>query len=115
MSLRQILANLPQIERPFDIACCLADVFALTSFSPDAFAPSPRDYVSRFLTLISTLRGGQSRYLPLLLAKFSEVLLNLLHTLPASIIGMPDTGTVPFNMADDLSAIPIVGVPSPQQ
>jgi hypothetical protein len=105
-----------QIEKLFDIACCLADVVAVTSFSPDAFALGPRDYVSRFLTLISTLPGGQSRYLPLLLAKLSEVLpnlplprsLNLPQTLPASTIGMSGTGlgTVPSNIADDYSAMP---------
>jgi hypothetical protein len=105
-----------QIEKLFDIACCLADVVAVTSFSPDAFALGPRDYVSRFLTLISTLPGGQSRYLPLLLAKLSEVLpnlplprsLNLPQTLPASTIGMSGTGlgTVPSNIADDYSGMP---------
>lgn len=106
------------IEKLFDIACCLADVVAVTSFSPDAFALGPRDYVSRFLTLISTLRGGQSRYLPLLLAKLSEVLpnlplprsLNLPQTLPASSIGM--SGTIPSNIADDFSAMPAATSPA---
>lgn len=105
----------------FDVACCLTDVVAVTSFSPDAFALGPRDYVSRFLTLISTLRGGQSRYLPLLLAKLSEVLPNLplprsltLPPLPASTIGMPGhgPGTVPSNVANDYSAMPTVSSPS---
>lgn len=85
---------------------------AVTSFSPDAFALGPRDYVSRFLTLISTLRGGQSRYIPLLLAKLSEVLPNLplprslnlsQHQHPAATIGI--SGTVPSNMTDDYSAM----------
>lgn len=109
-----------QIEKLFDIACCLADVVAVTSFSPDAFALGPRDYVSRFLTLISTLRGGHSRYLPLLLAKLSEVLpnlplprsLNLPQTLPASTISMSGTGTVPSNITDDFSAMPATSSPS---
>lgn len=106
------------IEKLFDIACCLTDVVACTSFSPDAFALGPRDYVSRFLTLISTLRGGQSRYLPLLLAKLSEVLpnlplprsLNLPQTVPTSTIGLTatGTGTVPSNVGDDFSALPAV-------
>lgn len=91
---------------------------AVTSFSPDAFALGPRDYVSRFLTLISTLRGGQSRYLPLLLAKLSEVLpnlplprsLNLPQTLPASSMGM--SGTIPSNIAEDFSAMPAATPPA---
>jgi hypothetical protein len=92
---------------------------ACTSFSPDAFALGPRDYVSRFLTLISALRGGQSRYLPLLLAKLSEVLPNL--PLPRS-LGLPQTstlgltatgsGTLPSNVADDFSANPGATPPS---
>jgi hypothetical protein len=109
-----------QIEKLFDIACCLADVVAVTSFSPDAFALGPRDYVSRFLTLISNLRGGQTRYLPLLLAKLSEVLpnlplprsLNLPHPHPASAIGMAGTGSVPSNIGDDFSTMPPVTSPS---
>lgn len=91
---------------------------ACTSFSPDAFALGPRDYVSRFLTLIQTLRGGQSRYLPLLLAKLQEVLpnlplprsLNLPPTLSTSSIGLGagGGGMVPSNAGDEFSAHPSV-------
>jgi len=43
--------------------------------SPSAtYEMSPRDYLNRFISLISSLRGGQSRYLPLLQTKLSEVL-----------------------------------------
>lgn len=56
---------------------------ACIPFSPNTFALGPRDYVSRFLTLFSTLRSGQTRYLPLLIAKVSDVLPNL--PLPRSI------------------------------
>ncbi|KAL6712634.1 hypothetical protein ACN47E_000511 [Coniothyrium glycines] len=104
------------IEKLFDIASCLTDVVACTSFSPDAFALGPRDYVSRFLTLISTLRGGQSRYLPMLLTKVSEVLpnlplprsLNLPQTMPASTMALPNPGlvTVPSNATNDYGSIP---------
>lgn len=90
---------------------------AVTSFSPDAFALGPRDYVSRFLTLISTLRGGQTRYLPLLLAKLNEVLpnlplprsLNLPQGVSTSSIGLSDSGSpsVPSNVTDDFSAMAV--------
>lgn len=108
------------IEKLFDIACCLTDVVACIPFSPDAFALGPRDYVSRFLTLFSALRGGQTRYLPLLLAKVSDVLPNL--PLPRSInashlptsMGMSPSslGTVPSNVTDDLSGLPTISSPS---
>ncbi|KAA8614530.1 C6 zinc finger domain containing protein [Pyrenophora tritici-repentis] len=110
------------IEKLFDIACCLTDVVACTTFSPDQFALGPRDYVSRFLTLISTLRGGQSRYLPLLLSKLNEVLpnlplprsLNLPQTVSASTLGLnaSGSGTLPSNVADDFSASPASSSPS---
>lgn len=103
-----------QIEKLFDIACCLTDVVACTCYSPDTFALGPRDDLSRFLTLISTLRGGQSRYMPLLLAKLSEVLpnhplprsLNIPQTVPTSTIGLTS------NMDGEYSAIPAVISPS---
>ncbi|KAF1945124.1 hypothetical protein EJ02DRAFT_67918 [Clathrospora elynae] len=114
--------NILQIEKLFDVACCLTDVVACTSFSPDAFALGPRDYVSRFLTLISSLRGGQSRYLPLLLAKLSEVLpnlplprsLTLPQTTPASTLSLTAAGsaTLPSNVADDFSGFTAAASPS---
>lgn len=95
---------------------------ACIPFSPDTFAPGPRDYVSRFLTLFSALRGGHTRYLPLLLAKVSDLLpnlplprsLNLPPNLPGSAIGLtPGTlGSVPSNVTDDLSGLPNVASPS---
>ncbi|KAF2735153.1 hypothetical protein EJ04DRAFT_220935 [Polyplosphaeria fusca] len=110
------------IEKLFDIACCLTDVVACIPFSPDAFALGPRDYVSRFLTLFSALRGGQTRYLPLLLAKVSDVLpnlplprsLNIPQNLSTSTIGLSpgSLGSVPSNVNDDLSAFPAVSSPS---
>ncbi|CAO2657640.1 Nn.00g037660.m01.CDS01 [Neocucurbitaria sp. VM-36] len=110
------------IEKLFDIACCLVDVIACTTFSPDTFALGPRDYLSRFLVLVSTLRGGQSRYLPLLLTKISEVLptyplprsLNLPRTIPTSTIGLTTTGsgTIPSNLDGDYSSMPAVASPS---
>lgn len=106
----------------FDIACCLTDVVACIPFSPDTFALGPRDYVSRFLTLFSALRGGQTRYLPLLLAKVSDVLpnlplprsLNLPPNISASAIGLTPAGlgTVPSNVSEDLSSLPAVSSPS---
>jgi hypothetical protein len=42
--------------------------------SPANYDMSSRDYLNRYISLISSLRGGQSRYLPLLQTKLSEVL-----------------------------------------
>lgn len=77
------LTDTRQIEKLFDIACCLTDVIACIPFSPLTFSLGPQDYLSRFLTHLSTLRSGQTRYLPLLLSKISDVLPN--PSLPPSL------------------------------
>ncbi|CAN9193700.1 unnamed protein product [Alternaria alternata] len=64
-------------EKVFDVACCLTDVMACTSLSEDAFAIGSRNYLPRFFTLIRILPEGQSRYLPILLTKLSEVVPDL--------------------------------------
>lgn len=65
---------MPQVEKLFDIACTLIDVMSCVPMSPTTFDSGPREYLNRFVSLISSLRGGQSRYLPLLQTKMSEVL-----------------------------------------
>ncbi|KAJ4286991.1 hypothetical protein N0V90_012872 [Kalmusia sp. IMI 367209] len=110
------------VEKLFDIACCLADVVACIPFSPDTFALGPRDYVSRFLTLFSALRGGQTRYLPLLLAKVSDVLpnfplprsLNIPQGIPSSAIGSTSSplGSISSNVNDDISGLSTITSPS---
>lgn len=58
------------------MACTLTDVIACVPLdlrSSDSNA-SPLALLNQFLDLISQLRGGASRYLPLLLAKVSETL-----------------------------------------
>ncbi|KAI1615866.1 hypothetical protein EDD37DRAFT_571110 [Exophiala viscosa] len=67
------------IEKLFDIACTLTDVIACVPLTPNAESSeeAPIEYLNAFLSLISRLRGGSSRYLPLLLAKVSETLPNM--------------------------------------
>jgi hypothetical protein len=68
------------------VACSLTDVLALLPTPSDPFVLGPRDYLSQFLTLLSTLRNGDSRFLPLLLSKVHDVLPRLaspmLQTVP---------------------------------
>lgn len=74
------------IEKLFDVACSLTDVLVLLPTPSDPFALGPRDYLTQFLTLLSTLRNGDTRFLPLLLSKVHEVLPRLaspmLQTVP---------------------------------
>jgi len=74
------------IEKLFDVACSLTDVLLLLPTPADPFVLGPRDYLTQFLTLLSTLRNGDSRFLPLLLSKVHDVLPRLaspmLQTVP---------------------------------
>jgi hypothetical protein len=68
------------------VACSLTDVLALLPTPSDPFVLGPRDHLTQFLTLLSTLRNGDSRFLPLLLSKVHDVLPRLaspmLQTVP---------------------------------
>lgn len=56
------------------MACTLIDVMSCVPLSPSSYEMGPREYLTRFMDLIRSLRGGQARYLPLLQSKIAEVL-----------------------------------------
>lgn len=68
------------------MACTLTDVMSCVPLETSSFRYGPRDYLTQFLSLISALRGGDSRYLPLLLAKIDDALPTIAapiaHSLP---------------------------------
>jgi hypothetical protein len=43
-------------------------------YEQHTFEYGPRDYLNQLMNLISSLRGGQQRYMPLLLAKVNEAM-----------------------------------------
>ena len=63
------------------------------------FELGPQDYLNGLLTLISTLRGGESRYLPLIRAKISETLSTV-----APSVTQPLALMVPDHYAKELKA-----------
>lgn len=84
------------IEKLFDVACSLTDVLSLLPPNPDPFQLGPRDYLHDFMTLLSILRNGDNRFLPLLLAKVNDVLPRLVNPMLQTV---PDT---PANMCADV-------------
>ncbi|KAK7514664.1 uncharacterized protein IWZ02DRAFT_181478 [Phyllosticta citriasiana] len=70
------------IEKLFDVACTLTDVMACVPLEQHSYEVGPRDYLRRFVNIMSTLRGGQTRYLGLLLQKINEVLPSMGVTMP---------------------------------
>ena len=70
-----------------DVACTLTDVISCVPSNTSSFDFGPRDYLCQIINLISKLRGGEQRYLPLLTSKIQE--------------------TMPTSMGIDLPLIPI--------
>ncbi|EXJ91572.1 hypothetical protein A1O3_00120 [Capronia epimyces CBS 606.96] len=62
------------IEKLFDVACTLTDIISYVPLEPSANieGETPVECLNQFLGLISQLRGGSSRYLPLLVEKISD-------------------------------------------
>jgi hypothetical protein len=83
--------GLPQIEKLFDVACSLTDVLSLLPSPNDPFVLGPRDYLTQFLTLLSTLRNGDSRFLPLLLSKVHDVLPRLASPMLQTVPDTPES------------------------
>ncbi|KAG8624199.1 hypothetical protein KVT40_009175 [Elsinoe batatas] len=64
------------IEKLFDVACTLTDVMGCVPEQQllPSFEFGPRDYLHQFVSLISNLRGGRQRFLPLLVSKIHDTL-----------------------------------------
>lgn len=71
-----------QIEKLFDVACTLIDVMSCVPIESRKFEPGPQEYLNQLLVLISTLRGGESRYVPLVMAKIRDTLPAIGSALP---------------------------------
>ena len=66
--------SIQQAEKLFDIAYSLADIIALNSIETGTYEVGPRDHLTTFLNLVSTLRNGETKFVGLLQAKIREVL-----------------------------------------
>ncbi|KAL8816646.1 MAG: hypothetical protein Q9191_008295, partial [Dirinaria sp. TL-2023a] len=62
------------IEKVFDVTCTLIDVMSCVPIDATNFEIGPLDYLTQLIRLISTLRSGESRYMPLVIAKIQETL-----------------------------------------
>ena len=64
------------------MSCTLSDVIKLVPFEQsNGNTQTPQDYLNQMLNLISRLRGGASRYVPLLMAKVAENVPNMSNPL----------------------------------
>lgn len=77
-----------QVEKIFDIACALADVMAIVPMDSNTSESGPRDYLREMISLLSRLRGGQQRFLPLLLSKVNETIPDMTHSVTPNMSSM---------------------------
>ncbi|OBT61751.1 hypothetical protein VE03_09109 [Pseudogymnoascus sp. 23342-1-I1] len=111
------------VEKLFDIAYSLTDVLSVSPPPSDPFGPAPTDYLNQFLFLLSSLRNGDTRFRPLLIAKIHDILPRLvtpmLQTLPEPSSGMGPGGPDIFdgfgNAGMGVSSIPQQQQQQPQQ
>jgi len=99
------------IEKLFDVACSLTDVLSLLPPNPDPFQLGPQDYLHDFMTLLSVLRNGDNRFLPLLLAKVNDVLPRLVNPMLQTVPDTPATMCADVDIFDGFGSNGI-GVPS---
>ncbi|KAL9124395.1 MAG: hypothetical protein Q9217_006271 [Psora testacea] len=81
------------IEKVFDITCTLIDVMSCVS-SASNNQQSPQQYLNQLLVLISTLRGGESRFLPLVMAKIRNTNPVITNQLPTALVGRAAAGSL---------------------
>lgn len=63
-----------QLTKLFDVACSLTDVLALYPASRDPFSPGPREQLNPLLNVLTVLRNGDYRFVPLLISKINDTL-----------------------------------------
>lgn len=88
------------------MSCTLSDVITYVPFEANnGDTQSPHDCLNQLLNLISRLRGGASRYVPLLMAKVAESMPNMSnplthmpHTLDAFLDSSGSTSSSPQDM-----------------
>ena len=80
-----------QVEKLFDIAYSLADIMALNQIETGTYEVGPRDHLTTFLSLVSTLRDGETRFVSLLQSKIREVLPAMAISLGLPLPGPPAT------------------------
>ncbi|KAL8825088.1 MAG: hypothetical protein Q9170_007933 [Blastenia crenularia] len=87
------------IEKLFDITCTLIDVMSCVPLESPRFEIGPQHYLNHLIHLISTLRGGESRFLQLIVTKIRDTLpphLAALITQPITPIKTEPSPEIPF-------------------
>ncbi|CAN8096032.1 unnamed protein product [Discula destructiva] len=72
----------------FDVASNLTEVLAIYPASRDPFSPGPHEQLNPLLNMLSMLRNGDARFMPLLLSKAHEVLPKVISPM---LLNVPDS------------------------
>lgn len=68
------LLGLGLVEKLCELSSSLADYLAMQPASRDPFSVGPREQLHQLLNVVSVLRNGDHRFLPLLLSKVNDIL-----------------------------------------
>ncbi|PSR87108.1 hypothetical protein BD289DRAFT_367533, partial [Coniella lustricola] len=82
------MATTPLLTQVLDVACNLTDVLSLYPASRDPFSPGPKEQLNPLLNVLSMLRNGDHRFMPLLLSKMHEVLPKIINPM---LLNVPDS------------------------
>ncbi len=69
-----MLTKSPQVEKLFSIAFTLSEYLSMQPASRDPFSAGPREHLHQLLNILTIVRGGDHRFLPLLLSKIHDIL-----------------------------------------
>ncbi|ORY71004.1 uncharacterized protein BCR38DRAFT_329554 [Pseudomassariella vexata] len=68
------LLGVPLVGKLMDVTCTLTDVLAMQPSSGDPFSVGPQQHLQSLLQILSSLRGNEHHFLPLLLNKVHDIL-----------------------------------------
>ncbi|PGH03121.1 hypothetical protein AJ79_07448 [Helicocarpus griseus UAMH5409] len=94
------------VEKIFEVACTLTDVISCipsTETKSTGFELGPKDYLIHFFSLIIKLRGGRTRFLPLLMSKVGQ-------TLPTMVNSISRHLDMPFEPGDVMLSPTAIGL-----
>lgn len=101
------------------MSCTLSDVITYVPYdSTNGTVDTPQDYLNQLLNLISRLRGGASRYVPLLMAKVAENLPNMsnpLEHMPRTLDAFIENSASSNSSPQEMQKPPVPRHPPPLQ
>ena len=89
------LHGLSLCENLFNVTCALTEILAILPAPRTPFVPGPQDQLRKILNIVTVIRNGDHRFLPLLMSKVTAALPRLASPM---LQNAPETAAVACNM-----------------